>query len=137
MLTEPNLIDLTVPDIPLDKQLMDAHRRRWGIECLPCARPNPQVNKVKSPLLTSSPSRVSQESRCHHLPRAAEVGFPMGTPTPRLPIICLGLGHILGTGRRRRAEGKSQQWAQNGIWPQRMALGSRAHSCRREGRRIF
>lgn len=57
-------------------------------------------------------------------------------PTPRLPIICLGLGHILGPGRRRRAEGKSQQWARNGIWPQRSALGSRTHCCRREGCRI-
>lgn len=128
MLTKPNLNNLTVPDVPLDR-LMDTHRRRWELSV--CPVPD------RIPLPMSSPSGVSQESRSHHLLRAAEVGFPMGPPTPRLPIICLGLGHILGPGRRRRAQGKSPQWAWNGIWPQRMALGSRAHSCRREGRRTF
>ena len=100
----------------------------------PC-QTEPTVNKAKSPLPTTSPSGGLQASHSHHIPRPQRWGFQWD-PRPTPANHCLGLGHILGPGRRRRAEGKSQQWARNGIWPQRTALGSRTHSCRREGCRI-
>ena len=68
----------------------------------PC-QTEPTVIKAKSPLPTTSPSGVLQASHSHHT-ETTEVGFPMGTPAPRLPIIAWVLAtfwDLVGEGEQR------------------------------------
>ena len=118
MLTEPNLSDLTVPDAPLDKQT-DERTQKVGIECLLRARLNPRVNKAKSPLPSSSPSGVSQESHRHHILGATEAGFPMGIPPPHA---CQSFAWVLATFWGLVGEGEQRERASSGHG---MAFGHR------------
>lgn len=73
-------------------------------------RLNTETNNARSLPLVSSQSGVSHTAMTSKCLRVAEGMVSQGTPPPP-PTICFRLDHVLGPGRRRRAEGESQELA--------------------------